>query len=86
MRVVVFWWWWYTGGMSKQTFYQTSVRMTPVGKDLSRRLSEHLGVNQSAVLELALRSLAERHGLTWGEHLPGEGEEQEEESPTPLGV
>ncbi len=41
----------------------TSVRLSADAKGLQRLLSQHLGVSQHAVLELAIRMLAEQKGI-----------------------
>ena len=41
---------------------QTSIRMSYAAKELVVLLAERLGISQSAVLELAIRTLAKREG------------------------
>jgi hypothetical protein len=41
----------------------TSIRLSDEGKRLRKALSERLGISESAVLELALRRLAEMEGI-----------------------
>jgi predicted DNA-binding protein len=38
----------------------TSIRLTPEAKELIARLSQKLGVNQTSVIEMAIRVLAEK--------------------------
>ena len=40
---------------------------TPDGVQLIARLAAHTGMSQAAVLRRAVRELARREGLTWGE-------------------
>lgn len=42
---------------------QTSIRMSDTAKELVVLLAERLGISQSAVLELAIRTLAKREGI-----------------------
>jgi hypothetical protein len=39
---------------------QTNMRLTPTARTLLQQLSEQLGLSQAAVVELALRQLAQR--------------------------
>ena len=39
------------------------IRMSQEGKDLLVRLAEHLGISQTAVVELAIRRLAKQEHL-----------------------
>jgi len=41
----------------------TSIRMTADGKRLLELLAKHLGISQSAVLELSIRAYAASHGV-----------------------
>jgi predicted DNA-binding protein len=52
----------YNGGMRKAA-KQTSIRLTPEAKELIERLRQKLGVNQTSVIEIALRVLAEKEKL-----------------------
>lgn len=40
--------------------HNTSIRLTPEAKELIERLSEKLGINQTSVIEMAVRVLAEK--------------------------
>ncbi len=40
--------------------HTTSLRLTPEAKELIERLSQKLGVNQTSVIEMAIRVLAEK--------------------------
>lgn len=51
---------WYAVNMVKK---QTSIRMSYAAKELVVLLAERLGISQSAVLELAIRTLAKREGI-----------------------
>ncbi len=51
---------WYAVNMVKK---QTSIRMSDTAKELVVLLAERLGISQSAVLELAIRTLAKREGI-----------------------
>jgi predicted transcriptional regulator len=51
---------WYTVNMVKK---QTCIRMSDTAKELVVLLAERLGISQSAVLELAIRTLAKREGI-----------------------
>jgi hypothetical protein len=51
---------WYTVNMVKK---QTSIRMSDTAKELVVLLAARLGISQSAVLELAIRTLAKREGI-----------------------
>jgi uncharacterized membrane protein (DUF485 family) len=42
---------------------QTTFRITPAARNLQIELAEKLGVNQTAVVELAIRALAAQHGV-----------------------
>jgi hypothetical protein len=42
----------------------TSIRMTADGKRLLELLAKHLGISQSAVLELSIRAYAASHGVS----------------------
>ena len=44
----------------KKNARQTSVRLTPEAKELIERLSKKLGINQTSVIEMAIRVLAEK--------------------------
>jgi predicted DNA-binding protein len=52
----------YNDGMKKDA-KQTSVRLTAEAKDLIERLSQKLGINQTSVIEMAIRVLAERENV-----------------------
>lgn len=41
----------------------TSIRLTPDGKKLLAALQNHLGLKRSAVIELAIRRLAQAEGV-----------------------
>ncbi len=41
----------------------TTVRLSSDAKALQRLLAQHLGISQHAVLELAIRTLAEQKGI-----------------------
>lgn len=43
---------------------QTSIRMSPQAKRLLWKLASKLGLNQSAILELAIREMAERKNVS----------------------
>jgi predicted DNA-binding protein len=43
--------------------HPTSIRLSDEAKRLQKRLSEKLGVSQAAVLELAIRALAQRENV-----------------------
>ena len=49
----------YNDGM-KIDAKQTSVRLTSEAKELIERLSQKLGINQTSVIEIAIRVLAEK--------------------------
>ena len=49
----------YNSGMKKDK-QQTSIRLTPEAKALIERLSQKLGINQTSVIEMAIRVLAEK--------------------------
>ncbi len=51
---------WYAVNMVKK---QTSIRMSDTAKKLVVLLAERLGISQSAVLELAIRTLAKQEGI-----------------------
>jgi predicted DNA-binding protein len=42
---------------------QTSIRFSPTATILLKKLSERLGISQSAVVELAIRTLAKQEGI-----------------------
>jgi len=42
----------------------TSIRLSQVAQNLRAKLAVKLGINQTAVIELALREFAEKHGVT----------------------
>lgn len=42
---------------------QTSLRMSPRGKDLLELTAEKLGVTQAAAIELAIRAFAQANGV-----------------------
>ena len=42
---------------------KTSIRYSDEAKILLEKLSKHLGISQSAVLELAIRALAKQEGI-----------------------
>jgi predicted DNA-binding protein len=46
--------------MNKQL---TSIRLSEEAKRLRKLLAQHLGISESAVLELAIRALAEQKGI-----------------------
>lgn len=41
----------------------TSIRLSEEGKQLRKLLAEKLGISESAVIEMALRKLAEMEGI-----------------------
>jgi len=41
----------------------TSIRLSEEAKRLRKLLAQHMGVSESAVLELAIRELAEKKGI-----------------------
>lgn len=49
----------YNNGMKKDA-KQTSIRLTSEAKELIERLSQKLGINQTSVIEMAIRVLAEK--------------------------
>jgi predicted transcriptional regulator len=51
---------WYPVTLTKK---QTSIRLSDTAKKLVQRIGERLGMSQSAVLELAIRTLAKREGI-----------------------
>ncbi|MBZ0309696.1 MAG: ribbon-helix-helix protein, CopG family [Anaerolineae bacterium] len=44
----------------KKDKQQTSIRLTPEAKKLIERLSQKLGINQTSVIEMAIRVLADK--------------------------
>jgi len=52
----------YNVNMAKK---KTSIRYSSEAKTLLEQLSKKLGISQSAVLELAIRTLAKQEGITW---------------------
>jgi predicted DNA-binding protein len=52
---------WYNVNMTKK---KTSIRYSDEAKMLLEKLSKKLGVSQSAILELAIRTLAKQEGFT----------------------
>jgi len=50
----------YNVNMTKK---KTSIRYSDEAKTLLEKLSKHLGISQSAVLELAIRALARQEGI-----------------------
>ena len=42
---------------------QTTIRLTPEAKELIKRLTAKLGINQTSVIEIAIRVLAEKENL-----------------------
>lgn len=50
--------------MSSMTDKTTSFRFTNIDKTLLKKLSEHLGISQTAVVKLALRRLAKQEGIS----------------------
>jgi len=50
----------YNVNMAKK---KTSIRYSDEAKTLLEKLSKHLGISQSAVLELAIRALARQEGI-----------------------
>lgn len=42
---------------------KTSIQISEDAKRLQKLLAEHLGINQTAVIELAIRELAEKKGI-----------------------
>lgn len=49
--------------MDKQQKNPTSIRLTPEAKRLIERLAKNRGVTQTAILELAIREMAERYDI-----------------------
>ncbi len=41
----------------------TSIRLSPEAEKLRTKLAAKLGINKTAVIELALREFAEKHGV-----------------------
>jgi hypothetical protein len=52
-----------SGKPQKRNARSTSIRMSPVADDIWERLSQYLGINKQAVIELALRRLARQEGI-----------------------
>lgn len=52
----------YNGGMTKDK-RTTSIRLTPEAKELIKRLTVKLGINQTSVIEMAIRVLAEKENV-----------------------
>jgi predicted DNA-binding protein len=52
----------YNSGMRKDA-KQTSIRLTPEAKELIERLSKKFGINQTSVIEMAIRVLAEKENV-----------------------
>jgi predicted DNA-binding protein len=52
----------YNRGMRKNA-KQTSIRLTPEARALIKRLSDKLGINQTSVIEMAIRVLAEKENV-----------------------
>ena len=53
----------------------TSIRISPDGKEILRRISRHMGINQTAVIEVAIRKLARSEGVNIEDLLLEEKEE-----------
>lgn len=51
---------------------QTSLRMSPHGKDLLEQTAEKLGVTQAAAIELAIRAFAQMNGVAPEQKKEGE--------------
>lgn len=51
----------YTWSMTKK--YPTSMRLTPTAKKLIEKISDSLGISHAAVLELAIRTLANQYQI-----------------------
>jgi predicted DNA-binding protein len=43
--------------------HTTSIRLTPEAKELVERLSKKFGINQTSVIEMAIRVLAEKENV-----------------------
>ena len=41
----------------------TAIRFTPKARELLEGLAEHLGVTKTAVMEMAIRKLAQKEGI-----------------------
>lgn len=59
----------YNGSMINK--HPTSMRLTPTAKRLIEMLSENLGISNSAVIELAIRNLAQNYNIKLGD--PSDG-------------
>lgn len=57
---------------SKRKRAPTSTRWTPEGWRLLGVISNHLGVNRSNVLEMAVRAFAHQHGIATETPPPGD--------------
>lgn len=64
----------YNNGMMKK--YPTSMRLTPTAKWLIEKLSDNLGISNSAVIEVAIRNLAKDYGIEVHEETEGGGDAQ----------
>jgi predicted DNA-binding protein len=49
--------------MTKKQSKPTSIRLSEEARRLRKALAERMGVSESAVLELAIRELAEKKGI-----------------------
>ena len=47
----------------KKDKHTTSIRLTPEAKELIERLSQKLGINQTSVIEMAIRVLADKENV-----------------------
>lgn len=56
--------------------YPTSMRLTPTAKWLIEKLSENLGISNSAVVEVAIRNLAKDYGIEIRDQIVGGEDEQ----------
>jgi predicted transcriptional regulator len=48
----------------------TAVRLTDDGKLLLEKMAKRLGVSQTAIMEMAIREMAERRGVDLRESVP----------------
>jgi predicted DNA-binding protein len=50
--------------MSSMMHKSTSIRYSETDKLLLKKLSEHLGITQTAVVKMAIRALARKEGIS----------------------
>ncbi len=60
----------------------SSYRLSDEGKQLLRLLAQKLGVSETAVLEMAVRKLAEREEVREERNVPGTTGEHRQDRPT----